>query len=150
MSSGPTAASRTTASFAPSRRSPSRCASGPYKPNVDDGVQNGEPYETIFGKSTRWQGGAELDWQLYRIPRMLSLGPGFGFAYTHSSAKAPLASGTGDSAQDTTLGILPMHLVAVLRFDYIADHTPVPLVPYAKLGSATPSGGRASGRARRA
>ncbi len=106
---------------------------GPYHPNVDQDVP-GAPYETIFGNGTRWSGGAELDWQLYRIPKVLSLGPGFGFAYTHSSAKAPLESGNGDSAQDTTLAIFPMHLVAALRFDYIADHTPVPLAPYAKLG----------------
>jgi len=106
---------------------------GPYKPNIDQDIP-GEPYKEIFGTKTRWEGGAELDWQLFRIPKMLSLGPGFGFAYTHSSAKAPLASGDGDSAQDTTLGIFPMHLVAVLRFDYFADRTPVPLVPYAKLG----------------
>jgi hypothetical protein len=106
---------------------------GPYHPNVDEGVA-GSPYDTIFGDDTRWQGGAELDWQLFRIPKVLSLGPGFGFGYTHSSAPAPLESGDGDSAQQTTLGIIPMHLVAAFRFDYLADHTPVPLCPYAKLG----------------
>ena len=106
---------------------------GPYRPNVDQGVA-GSPYATIFGDDTRWQGGAELDWQLFRIPRVLSLGPGFGFGYTHSSALAPLESGNGDSAQQTTLGIFPMHLVAAFRFDYIADRTPVPLAPYAKVG----------------
>jgi len=106
---------------------------GPYHPNVDQGVA-GSPYATIFGNDTRWQGGAELDWQIYRIPRVLSLGPGFGFGYTHSSAPAPLESGDGMSAQETTLGIMPMHLVAAFRFDYLADHTPIPLCPYAKLG----------------
>jgi hypothetical protein len=106
---------------------------GPYAPNIDQDIP-GQPYKEIFGNDTRWQGGAELDWQLYRIPRVLSLGPGFGFGYTHASGKAPLTNGTGTSAQSTTLGIFPMHLVAALRFDYIADHTPVPLQPYAKLG----------------
>ncbi len=106
---------------------------GPYRPNVDDNVP-GSPYEDIFGDGTRWHGGAELDWQVFRIPRLLSLGPGFGLVYTHSTGTAPLASGEGDSAQETTLGILPAHLVAVLRFDLIADRTPIPLAPYLKLG----------------
>lgn len=106
---------------------------GHYDPNVDDGL-TGTPFKDTFGSGHHWQGGAELDWQLYRKPRLFSLGPGFGFGYTHASGKAPLESGTGVSEQDTTLGIFPMHLVAVFRLDYLADRTPVPLQPYAKLG----------------
>jgi hypothetical protein len=106
---------------------------GHYNPNIDDDL-SAKPYESTFGSGNHWEGGAELDWQVYRRPKLLSLGPGFGFAYTHASAKAPLESGAGVSEQDTTLGIFPMHLVAVLRFDWLADHTPVPLQPYAKLG----------------
>src|SRR5204862_3822892 len=83
----------------------------------------------------RWQGGAELDWQALRIPKLLSFGPGLGFAYTHSSAKARLASGTGLSAEDTTLNIFPLFLVGVLRLDVIADRTVIPIAPYAKLGA---------------
>lgn len=106
---------------------------GPYRPHVDDDLP-GAPYEQIFGNDTRWQGGAELDWQALRIPRLLSFGPGFGLAYTQSNAKAPLATGDGLSAQNTSLAILPMHLVGVLRFDALADRTVIPLAPYAKLG----------------
>jgi hypothetical protein len=106
---------------------------GPYRPHVDDDLST-TPYKDTFGSSTRWHGGFELDWQVFRIPRLLSLGPGLSLAYTHSSAKAPLASGKGLSAQDTTLGIIPMNLVAVLRLDAIADRTLIPVAPYAKLG----------------
>jgi len=110
---------------------------GPYRPGVDQDLP-GQPYKDIFGKGTRWQGGFELDWQAFRIPRTLSLGPGFGWSYTQSSAKAPLSTPTPEgqtiSAENTTLGIMPMHLVAALRVDWIADHTVFPFVPYAKVG----------------
>jgi hypothetical protein len=106
---------------------------GPYRPHVDQDIP-GAPYKYIFGDSTRWQGGIEVDWQVFRIHKLLSLGPGLSLAYTHSSAKAPLTSGDGLSAENTTLAIFPINLMAVLRFDAIADRTWVPLVPYAKLG----------------
>jgi hypothetical protein len=107
---------------------------GQYPPRVDNGLA-GKPYETTFGTKKRWQGGAELDWQAFRIPKLLSVGPGFGFAYTHSSAKARIENSTTLSAQDTTLNILPMFVVGVLRLDVIADRTLVPIAPYAKLGA---------------
>jgi hypothetical protein len=106
---------------------------GPYRPHVDEAV-DGTPYKDTFGTSTRWQGGLEVDWQVLRIHKLLSFGPGLGWAYTHSSAKAPLASGKGLSAQDTTLGIMPFNLLGVLRFEAIADRTWVPIVPYVKVG----------------
>lgn len=108
---------------------------GQYPPRIDEGLA-GTPYKTTFGTKKRWQGGAELDWQAFRIPKLLSVGPGFGMAYTRAGAKARLADGSGRrSAQDTTLNILPMFAVAVLRLDVIADRTVVPLAPYAKLGA---------------
>jgi hypothetical protein len=106
---------------------------GPYRPNVDEGV-SGSPYEDTFGDKMRWHGGAEIDWQALRLPEILSFGPGLGIHYTRSSAKAPLTSGNGLSAQDTTLVILPFHLVGVLRVDALADRLGVPFCPYAKLG----------------
>jgi hypothetical protein len=41
---------------------------GQYPPRVDNGLA-GTPYKNIFGTKKRWQGGAELDWQAFRIPR---------------------------------------------------------------------------------
>ena len=107
---------------------------GQYPPRVDNAV-DGTPYKTIFGSKKRWQGGAELDWQAFRIPKLLSVGPGLGLAYTSATGRAPLASGTGLSAQDTTINILPILLVGVLRLDVLADRTVIPLAPYAKLGA---------------
>ena len=106
---------------------------GPYRPNIDDNVA-GSPYKDIFGNSQRWHAGFEVDWQVFRVERTLSFGPGFSLAYTRAGAKAPLASGGGRSAQDTELEMLPMFLAGVLRIDALADRTVIPLAPYAKLG----------------
>jgi hypothetical protein len=107
---------------------------GHYVPQVDQDV-GATPYEDTFGDFKRWQAGAEFDWQIFRIKDTLSLGPGFGFGFTRASANAPLESGDGYATQKTALSILPFHLVAVLRFDMLADRTPVPIAPYAKLGA---------------
>lgn len=107
---------------------------GPYNPNVDDNVPSGTPYDDIFGDKQRWHGGFEVDWQVLRVPKLLSFGPGFGAAYTNSSARAPLTDGTGLSAQNTTLNIIPLYAAGVLRVDALADRFNVPFCPYAKLG----------------
>jgi hypothetical protein len=105
---------------------------GRYVPNADEGL-NGTPYLDTFGSGNRYYFGLEFDWQLLRIPYLGTLAPGFGIGYTKSTAKALLESG-GVSGQETALEILPMYLVAVLRADVVARETPIPLVPYAKLG----------------
>jgi hypothetical protein len=106
---------------------------GPYEPNVDDDLA-GRPYDQVFGDSTRYYVGAEFDWQALRIPYFGTLGPGFGFGYTRSTSQAITERNGERSDQPTSLSILPMYVVAVARADVIARQTPVPLVPYAKLG----------------
>ena len=106
---------------------------GPYTPRVDEALDS-NPYEETFGTSQRWFAGFEVDWQVLRIERVLSFGPGFSFGYTKSNGKGFLVSTGERSAQATSLTILPMDLVGVLRVDALADNTPIPIVPYAKLG----------------
>jgi hypothetical protein len=106
---------------------------GRYVPNPDDGL-DGTPYADLFGDDNRYYFGAEVDWQLLRIPYFGTFGPGVSFGYTKSSARAPFQSGEGRSEQKTSLEIFPMYLVGVLRADVIARETVVPVVPYAKLG----------------
>lgn len=105
---------------------------GRYRPDADDGV-NGTPYRDVFGTENRYYGGLELDLQLLRIPLLGTLSPGFGIGYTKSSARARLQNGT-TSGQYTALAIFPMYVVGVLRADVLAKRTPIPLVPYGKLG----------------
>ena len=107
---------------------------GRYVPNIDDEFNGPTPYETTFGNKDRYTFGLEVDWQALRIPYVGTLGPGFGVGYTHMSAPA-FVTGTGARAgENTGLMIIPMYVLGVLRADVIAKQTPVPLVPYAKLG----------------
>jgi hypothetical protein len=106
---------------------------GPYTPHIDDDFPQTKPFETTFGTDQRWFIGVEFDWQLLRIPKVGTLGPGIGWGYTHMSALAKLADGRV-SAEDTNLAIMPMYGVAVLRVDTLARETVVPLVAYGKVG----------------
>jgi hypothetical protein len=106
---------------------------GRYIPNVDDGLA-AKPYESMFGSKNRYYGGLEVDWQALRIPMFGTFGPGFSIGYTRSSTNAIITSSGVRSDQPTTLSILPMYVVAVLRADVFAREWSVPLVPYAKLG----------------
>ncbi len=106
---------------------------GRYVPEVDSSV-GGSPFQNTFGSSNRYMFGAEVDWQILRIPHFGTLAPGFGWGYTKFSAKASFADGSGLSDSSTRISIMPMYLVGVARADVIAKDLKVPLVPYAKLG----------------
>jgi hypothetical protein len=107
---------------------------GPYPPRVDEGL-GGTPYSDVFGGDNRWLFGLEVDWQALRIPHFGSLGPGAGWGYTSMSADALLADGSGGRAdQETSLSIMPMYLVGVLRVDLLATDMGIPLVVYGKGG----------------
>jgi len=107
---------------------------GRYIPNVDDEFSTATPYETTFGTDNRYSVGLEVDWQLWRIPYLGTLGPGIAFQYTKSSAPSFITATGARAGEDSNLNIFPMYLTAVLRADYIARETPIPFVPYAKLG----------------
>jgi|SoiMethySBSTD1v2_1073268.scaffolds.fasta_scaffold09552_10 hypothetical protein len=107
---------------------------GRYLPNVDDEFDGATPFRDIFGDDMRFLVGVELDWQALRIPGFGSLGPGFGWGFTTMSAPAPLTNGTGFAEQETSLTIMPMYAVGVLRVDVLAQEANIPLAGYAKLG----------------
>lgn len=109
---------------------------GPYLPNIDDEFEGAgqAPFERFFGNENRYLIGFEIDWQLLRIPHVGTLGPGFGWGYTSMEATTFLTDGATEAEQTTSLSIMPMYAVGVFRADVVAKETPVPLVPYAKLG----------------
>jgi len=108
---------------------------GRYVPSVDTEFTNATPYQTMFGDGNRYSVGLEIDWQALRVPLLGTLGVGFGLEYTKSSAQSFLAHDYPQrSEEDTTLTLFPAYVVAVLRADFFARSTPIPLVPYAKLG----------------
>jgi len=106
---------------------------GPYRPRIDDAFPGAKPYESVFGSDRRVYFGLEFDWQVLRIPMLGTVGPGIGWGYTHMGAQAKLVSGA-DSAEETTLALMPMYGVGVLRVDVLARETTIPLVAYGKAG----------------
>lgn len=106
---------------------------GRYVPEVDSQLGS-TPFREAFGTSNRYMFGAEVDWQLLRIPHFGTLAPGLGWGYTKFSAKARYADGNGVSSSSTRLAIMPMYLVGVARADVLPKTFKIPLVPYAKLG----------------
>jgi hypothetical protein len=106
---------------------------GRYVPEVDSEL-NSTPFQSTFGGDSRYTFGIEVDWQLLRIPHFGTIAPGIGWGYTKFSADAKYADGSGVSSSATTLAIMPMYLVGVVRADVISRDLKIPLVPYAKLG----------------
>ncbi len=111
----------------------------PYKPDIDsDPNLNGQtPYKNVFGTAPRFFIGAEVDWQVLRIPHFGTLGPGASVGYTTMTDPAAfqtLHMGTTVSGETTTLQILPIDVLAVLRVDVLWTDAGIPFVPYAKAG----------------
>lgn len=112
---------------------------GQYLPDVDEEFGgSAQPFKDHFGGKNRWLFGLELDWQLLRLPGIGSLGPAFGIGYTNLKSKDyydPVTDPDREAAaESSTLKILPMYGVAVVRIDALAAHTPVPLAFYGKAG----------------
>jgi hypothetical protein len=125
----------------PRDRSPQHAAFelrfGRYVPNVDENAP-GSPFREFFGTTDRFLIGFEIDWQALRIPHFGSVGPAFGFGYTRMSGTNRVPGGGESSgvevSQSSTLNIMPMYLVGVLRIDALMREVNVPIVPYAKFG----------------
>ena len=107
---------------------------GRYLPNVDDEFGGSTPFNDTFGDDNRFLVGFEVDWQVLKIPKFGTLGPGIGLGYTSASAEAEKSDGSGTSEQETSLAINPVYLVGVLRVDVLMHEFNIPLVPYGKLG----------------
>jgi hypothetical protein len=107
---------------------------GPYRPRVDTEFDGATPFEDTFGKDKRYLFGFEVDWQLLRIPKLGTLGPGFGWGFTKFDGFGFRQVDGSRSEEETSFKVMPMYLVGVLRVDVLARETPVPLVGYGKLG----------------
>lgn len=125
----------------PRDRSPQHAAFelrfGRYVPEVDENVP-GSPFREFFGTTDRFLIGFEIDWQALRIPHLGSVGPGLGFGYTRITGTNRLPADSGDVgvsvSQSSTLNVMPMYLVGVLRIDALMRELKVPIVPYVKAG----------------
>lgn len=113
------------------------------KPGLTKDAAGHLPYQAVFGHGDKgkvlgndqFYFGVELDYLPFRIPYVGAIGPGVGWGFTTTSAKARLTGSLDtDSATSTSFTIMPMHFSAVVRFDELMRRTGVPIVPFAKLG----------------
>jgi hypothetical protein len=121
----------------------------PYYPQIDDDpALKGQPYAANFGTKARLYIGAEVDWQVLRIPHLGTIGPGVSVGYVGMGRTVKTVSGR-TSGDETNLSIYPFTAVAVLRADVFWRELGVPFVPYVKAGAglafwrASNSGGTA-------
>jgi hypothetical protein len=106
----------------------------PYRPRVDkEPGLAGHPFEESFGDKPRLYLGLELDWQVFRIPHVGTIGPGVSAGIVSMSRPATTASGKA-SGDEYSLSIYPFTASAVLRADALWRDAGFPLVPYGKLG----------------
>ena len=101
---------------------------GPYTPDTNDAV-----FERVFGGSSLLFG-AEFDYTPIRVPDVLSVGIGAGFATVSYEGKASSLDGTTTS-ETTALSLLPLTLVAVLRLDVLPRLVGIPLLLTGKIGA---------------
>ncbi|HVH41520.1 MAG TPA: MXAN_2562 family outer membrane beta-barrel protein [Labilithrix sp.] len=102
----------------------------PYWPAIDDDPRVPRtPFENAFGGHSRLAVGVEIDWQVLRIPRVGTIGPGL--AMNTVTLDGPAGGGTKD---EPSLTIRPFTLAAVLRADVFWRELGVPIAPFAKMG----------------
>jgi len=123
---------------------------GPYYPQIDsEPGLTGTPAADALGTGHRVMVGIEGDWQALRVPRVLSLGPGFGMGYTvlhkeavygfapNGSDQTPppgIVPGTTMSPMNSSLKVWVQWVDAVARIDALNRNFHIPLVFSAKLG----------------
>jgi hypothetical protein len=159
----PTFGENATRQYESSQRFAVEIKFGPYSPNIDasPGLNGKTPFKDLFpanpGKNRppgRLLTQVEFDYQFLRKPwGNFAIGNTAGFyrRTTHSFAyntdpttgnQTQACSTTGDtntcvrSGDTTALNIVPLSIMAVYRFDYLARRYKIPFVPYFKIGLA--------------
>ena len=113
-----------------------------YTPAIDSEFSGPgiKPQSFVFGNRRRpmWQ--LEFDWEVLQIFGTLSIGGVIGYYKENANAceGAALDNTKGTcskfSADNTSLTLIPFAALAVYRFDVLAEHWKIPLVPYGKVG----------------
>lgn len=133
---------------------------GPYRPEIDSAPGVGSPYANLFGSvATRDDGSqymkqpklglfSEIEFDYQFLRKIGSLGVGLNVGFFRNQTKGftypdnmgfgscdPLQNGGCTRSGDkTALNVMPIALLAVYRFDYLAERWKIPLVPYMKIG----------------
>jgi hypothetical protein len=111
---------------------------GAYKPMINrESSIRGNPYDQTFGASAMLLAELEVDKMLYQGIGLVSVGVSVGYAEKYAAAflvqsdpnAPPVRSG-----DNTSLKVVPIKLLAIYKFDYLALHRNIPFTPYVKVG----------------
>jgi hypothetical protein len=106
---------------------------GPHRPLIDrDPTLTIDPYYDTFGTAPMLLGEIELDYQFWRP--LGSFAVGLSIGYTEKFAPAVDATSLEPATESTGLRLFPIKLLAVYRFDWLAQRHSIPIVPYVKGG----------------
>lgn len=105
---------------------------GSFRPRIDtESGLNGTPYADTFGKTLLL---AELGVQRFFYQGIGTAGLGVSAGYGEKYAYAVDATTHAQSAERTSIKLVPLRLNALYKFDYAAFKWGIPLVPYVEAG----------------
>ena len=91
----------------------------------------GDTYKLYFGEESLAIFELELDWQFYRGIGSAAIGASFGYTGVSGHALTPENQ---EAIDDTSLDIMPLRLMLIYRFDYLAQELDFPIALYVKGG----------------
>jgi hypothetical protein len=111
---------------------------GTYRPNIDSEFAGttSRPYSTIFGTDRGWMFRAGGGKSLFTAFGTLEAGITAGYFEAVGKGLLPNADGTvstNQSGDSTSFKVIPTSLGLTYRFDWLPEHTWVPLAPYGRV-----------------
>lgn len=115
---------------------------GPYQPDMGDN----DAFNAFFSGDKGPLLALELDVIAYRIPDAIYFGVGGGIGWMNFTGKTRNTEG-GQTSEETSIEIVPLNLLAVMRIDALPRKLSVPLIFTGKIGYqwaswSTESGGQ--------
>jgi hypothetical protein len=114
-------------------RSPERFAVefriGPYNPDMGDN----DAFQRFFGDDSGPLLALELDVIAYRVPDILYLAGAGGIGWMNFDGRTFDSTG-GETSESTSLEVVPMNLLGVVRFDALPRKLSIPILLTGKLG----------------
>jgi hypothetical protein len=102
---------------------------GPYQPDL--GKNNA--FDSFFGGDSGPQLGMQISYITYRLPNILYVTAGGGFAWSHYSGRAFAVDGT-EVTEKTALTLLPLSAVGTVRIDALPRLLGLPFIFAGKIG----------------
>ncbi|PIE19149.1 MAG: hypothetical protein CSA66_02955 [Proteobacteria bacterium] len=104
---------------------------GSYTPEVDSEFSDATPWKDIFGTESLLMFKLHVDYQLWQGHGTLAIGGSTGYGWVDGVA----LNSEGQASNDKVgFNVAPFNLGFIYRWDWASRHSPLPLVPYFKVG----------------